>query len=147
MSNVRYLYIQDPRCEDRVLTVARQLREHCLAVTWCVNRVSVYEHKKHDKENKIWFKYRDVAIYDPFNKALARTICAGRLSIGRAILVDLPEERNTRSYLTAIIVALCTHQRDWEWENPKYATNPPSLPRVDRIVYAAYSHDQRRITE
>lgn len=142
MSDIRYLYVRDPRCEDRVLTIARKisLDANVMAVTWCVNRVSVYEHKKFDAENNIRFKYKDIAIYDVFNKALARKICAGRLEVGRAILMELPEIQNTRVYLTCIVKELQRHPREWAWASERYATEIPSLPLVRRILSAAY-HD------
>lgn len=74
---VKFMYVRDPECEERVVTLARVLDGDKMRVAWCVNKVT--EHHKHVDGGTWETRTYTVEVHDKFNKKIAREIVLGRL--------------------------------------------------------------------
>lgn len=89
---VKFMYVRDPECEERVVTLARVLDGDKMRVAWCVNKVTE-RHEYVDGGTWETRKYT-VEVHDKFNKKVAREIVLGRLFCERdpARFVEVPLE-------------------------------------------------------
>lgn len=82
LKKVKFMYLQDPGCPERVVTVARLLDGDVMRIAWCINKVSETWERE---DGGTWERITHVVTaHDKFNKRIARRITTGRLRCDRA---------------------------------------------------------------
>lgn len=86
---LKFLYVWDRRCPERVLAIGRKFMNNKLCFTWCLNKVI----EGYDP----WFGNvpgLNVRVLDRFDKKLARHICSERFKNSEHVFeVDLEEDQ------------------------------------------------------
>jgi hypothetical protein len=78
---VKFVYVRDSRCPERVLTLARKIVSGKLRVSWCMNKVS--ESTYVENSDGVRYRVRAIKEFDVFNKKKGRHIASERLSCDR----------------------------------------------------------------
>lgn len=97
---VKYLYLRDPWCTDRVLTVGRKIINGELYITWALNKV-VLDKVAHER-NRYMPKY---IVLDRFDKKRARHIVCARMALKkhRLHVVKLAGEKNIQAAIRTLM--------------------------------------------
>lgn len=125
----KMLYIKDPDCPDRVVTIARKVTEDGkLWASYAMNRVDTFcKREKLETEDgaPVWVETKGTCIYDPFTKRVGRRIAKSRLAA--------PQDERHQRFVYEIPVADGQRNRDAVLQ---FFQTSPSVPIAVRHVIA-----------